>query len=154
MYTVLDKVVTISHGKAIIRGYEDTHDSQQAYQELIHYLQRSTKSIVETNDIISYIASDKLGDGTWKGKTQDFILNWLDKVRKYEKMVGLRDHFSYRVKRIMLENCVQNIADLRKVKAESDQHLARTGDELTFEQYKDLLISAAITYDQKFVKTR
>ena len=83
--------------KAIIRIYEPAFDSQQAYQDLIKYLQKSTKSIVETNDIISYIASAKLGDGTWKGKTEDFILNWLDKVRKYERMVGSGDHFSDKV---------------------------------------------------------
>jgi hypothetical protein len=50
----------------------------------------------------------------------------------------------------MLENAVYPHDALCQVKTDSDQHILHTGKVLTYNQYFDLLISAAITHDATF----
>jgi hypothetical protein len=41
--------------------------------------------------------------------------------------------------------------ELRGVKTQADQHKTRTGKELTYDQYVNLLLSGASAYDAQFV---
>ena len=56
-------------------------------------------------------------------------------------------HFSENQKKILLENAVASVAPLRAIKDQSDQHLSHNRQELTYEQYSNLLLSAATNYD-------
>lgn len=61
-----------------------------------------------------------------------YILHWQDQVRKYEKLVSTKDHLLDSLKRIMLENVIYNIPELRFVKIADDQHKAQSGTELMY----------------------
>jgi hypothetical protein len=50
----------------------------------------------------------------------------------------------------MLENAVHAIPDLRNVKSQAAQIQTLTGNTITYEEYSDLLVSAALTYDNQF----
>jgi hypothetical protein len=50
----------------------------------------------------------------------------------------------------MLQNAVHPIQELRAVKTQADQHKTQTGKELTYDQYLNLLLSAASAYDAQF----
>jgi hypothetical protein len=50
----------------------------------------------------------------------------------------------------MLENEVTKISELRSVKAQADQHRTQTGKALTYQQYCQLVLSAAQQYDGQF----
>jgi hypothetical protein len=60
------------------------------------------------------------------------------------------DHFSDGQKRTMLENTVGKVTELRAVKAQADQHKVHSGAKLSYDQYSDLLKSAAQAYDAIF----
>ena len=47
----------------------------------------------------------------------------------------------------MLQNAVQQIDDLRKVKTNADHEEAKGGTAITYKQYMTLLLSATMTYD-------
>ena len=91
-----------------------------------------------------------MGDGTWKGTTQSQILHWQNQVRLYEQLVNPKDHFAPSFKCTMLQNMVHPVAELRQVKDQADQHKTQTGKDLTYDQYCNLLISAAMNYDAQF----
>ena len=154
VYFVFKRKFQTSQGKAFVHVHERDYDAQNLYQELLAYHKRSTKGLITTSTILAYLMSAKLGNGTWKGTTQDFLLHWHDQLRQYENMVSPQDFLTNTVKRILLENAVHPVDDLRRVKAESDQHLSRTGRPLSFEQYQSLLTSAVITYDARFLHTK
>ncbi len=82
-----------------------------------------------------------------KLNTYSFILHWQDQVQLYEKQVPSRDHFSNGHKWVMLQNAVHAVMELRSVKNQADQHKAQTGMDLTYEQYCNLLLSAASAND-------
>jgi hypothetical protein len=50
----------------------------------------------------------------------------------------------------MSENTVSKVTELRAVKAQADQHKVHSGAKLSYDQYSDLLKSAAQAYDATF----
>ena len=154
LYAVLESKVLTDHGKAIIRQHDDDFDAQTVYRKLQEHHLRSTQATIDSSSILSYITSARLGNGEWRGSTTTFILHWQDQVRLYERQVELSDHFSDGQKRIMLENAVYPIAELRQVKINADLEKTRTKRDLTYSEYVSLLLSAAAAYDNQFKTKR
>jgi hypothetical protein len=50
----------------------------------------------------------------------------------------------------MLQNAVHPVQELRAVKTQADQHKTQAGKEFTYDQYVNLLLSAASAYDAQF----
>ena len=148
MYAVLEATVKTDNGKDIVRKQEDTFDAQRVYKELSDHHLTSTKAILDSSNILSYITSARLGNGEWKGTTAAFIIHWQNQVRLYERQIDATDHFSDTQKKVMLENCVQPIPELRQVKTNADIERAKTGTALTYAQYVSLLQAAATSFDE------
>ena len=127
MYAVLEDKVQTDQGKLIIRQHEDIYDAQSAYRDLLAHHKRSTKALMNSADILSYITSARLGSGEWKGSTENFIIHWKNQIWLYEHLVPDVDHFSNGQKRIMLENAVTNIDELRHVKISADLERTKSG---------------------------
>ena len=150
LYAVLESKVLTDKGKTIVREHEDTFDAQAVYQKLTEHHLRSTKAMIESSTILSYITSVRLGNGEWQGSTEAFVLHWQNQVRLYERQVPPSDHFSDGQKRTMLENAVAVIDELRQVKNNADLEKTKSGRTLTYDEYSNLLLSAAITYDEQY----
>jgi hypothetical protein len=136
-------------GKAIIRDYEHNYNAQNAYIKIKAYHLQSTKSKMEYSVFLSYITSARLGDGTWNGTTESFILNCQNQVRLYEKNVPPDDYFSDGQNLIMIQNAVNGINELRQDKITADNMSSTMGKALSYDQYILLILSAASeTVDQ------
>ena len=147
MYSVFEDKVLTNTGLTLVRKYEENFDAQNIYRGLLKHSKESTQANIDTAELLTYITSVKLHKITWKGTYYDFILHWCDKVRLYEQMVSHKDHFTLKVKKIMLQNTVAGIPSLRHVKTQSDHDRAHGRGELSFENYRTLLLSAASTHD-------
>ena len=150
VYAILESKVHTDRGKAIVREYEDTFDAQAVYKKLTEHHLKSTKAMIESSTILSYITSVQLGSGEWNGTTEGFITHWTNQVCLYECQVPSSDHFSDGQKRIMLENAVHPIAELHQVKNNADLQKTNSGRTLTYDEYLSLLLSAAAAYDNQF----
>jgi hypothetical protein len=151
VYAVLESKVLTDMGKSIVRDFEDSYDAQQVYKKLTEHHLKSTKAMIESSTILSYITSVRLGSGEWSGSTESFITHWNNQVRLYERQVSTGDHFSDGQKRVMLENAVAPIAELRQVKNNADLEKTKSGKSLTYEEYLSLLLSASAAYDSQFI---
>jgi hypothetical protein len=154
LYAVLEAKVLTDRGKAIIREHEADFNAQLVYKKLKDHHLKSTKAMIESSSILSYITSSRLGDGVWHGTTEGFITNWQNQVRLYEKHVPPTDYFSEGQKRIMLQNAVQSIEELRQVKNNADLMYAKSGTPLTYDEYSSLLLAAAAAHDEQFKPKR
>jgi hypothetical protein len=105
---------------------------------------------MESSVLLSYITSARLGDGTWNGTTKSFIINWQNQVHLYEKHVPPDDYFSDGQKRIMLQNAVNGIDELRQVKITADHMSSSSGKTMSYDEYITLLLSAASAHDDQF----
>ena len=149
MYAVLETKVETPKGKAIIRKHEPTYDAQRAYDELQQYHLSSVKASLSSTNILAYITSARISDGSWNGTTENFILNWQEQVRLYERLVPSADHLSDGAKRVLLQNAVHPLQELRQVKATAELLKAQTKKDVDYEGYVSLLLSAAMDYDSK-----
>ena len=75
-------------------------------------------------------------------------------IPQYDKLVASQDRISSNTKRTLLENAVHPFPPLRQVKTDSAQHVARTGNALTYDQYFSLLLSAANNHDAIYAQKR
>jgi hypothetical protein len=150
MYAVFDTVLLTDQGKAYVRQHTDTYDAQKVYKSLCDYSTKSTKATLDSTELLEYVTSAKLGDGTWRGSTHAFILNWQDQVRKYHDLVATNERFPDTIQRTMLKNAVHMIQDLRSVKSQAAQIQTSTGKAISYSDYSNLLVSSAVTYDKQF----
>ncbi len=150
VYAILEQKVMTDRGKGFVRDHEADYDAQKVYLKLVDHHLKSTKAMIDSSSVLSYITSVKLGSGMWNGTTEAFIINWENQVRLYERQVPMSDHFSDGQKRTMLENAVAPINELRQIKGNADLEKIKTGRSLTFSEYTSLLLSAAVAYDDIF----
>ena len=149
LYAVLEARVETAKGKSIIRRYEFTYDAQQAYADLTAHHLKSTKAALSSTKILEYITSAKIGDGSWHGTAENFVLNWQEQVRLYERLVPPIDQFSDGHKRIMLQTAVHPLQELRQVKATAELLRAHHGKDIDYDAYVSLLLSVCSDYDSK-----
>ena len=147
IYSVFEEKVLTNTGKALVRKYERSFDAQKIYKGLLAYSKESTQATIDTAELLQYISTVKLHKVAWKGTYHAFILHWCDKLRLYEDMVSVDDHFTHRIKRVMLQNAVAGVPSLNHVKTVSDHDKAHGKGELSYDSYVNLLLSAASTHD-------
>jgi hypothetical protein len=83
MYAVFERTLLSDKGKALVREHTLDYDAQRVYTELCAYALQSTKATIDSSNLLTYITSSRLSDGTWKSGTHAYILHWNDQVRKY-----------------------------------------------------------------------
>ena len=76
----------------------------------------STKANVVSSIILTYITTAEFVNDTWNGSSESFILHWQKQVSEYKNVVDIVDRCSNKIKRSMLENDVDGLAELRNVK--------------------------------------
>jgi len=135
------------YGKGLIRKYEGSNDAQNLFLELEQRALSSTSAIITASELLSYVTTATLGRNTWNGTTTSFVLHWEEQVRLYERYVDVHSQFSPEMKRTLLQNAVNGIADLRQVKLNADQLLQANGQTVTYDKYRDLLLNACARYD-------
>jgi len=146
VYAVLESKVQTDRGRALVRDYEETYDAQAAYAALKRHHLQSTRAQMDSSIILSYITTARFGDGTWRSTAESFVIHWQNQVRLYERISG--DTFPDKQKRVLLENAVHGVTELRQVKNNADLDTTKTGKALTYDQYCSVLLSACAGYDQ------
>ena len=116
MYAVFTKTLLTDQGKSFVQEESNTYNAQQVFGKLVTYYSKSTKSSMDASTILAYLTTATYGDGEWRGPSNGFILNWLDKMRNYESLIPTSDHFWDGAKRIMLENTTRDTVELQQVK--------------------------------------
>ncbi|MGL4349116.1 MAG: hypothetical protein ACRCT2_00790 [Plesiomonas shigelloides] len=150
MMAVFTTCVQTEYGKSLIRKYEGSNDAQGLFNELERHAQSSTTAILTAQELLAYITSATLGKNSWNSTTTSFVLHWEEQVRLYERYAGPHAHLSNAVKRTLLQNAVNGVPDLRQVKLNADQLLGATGHTTTYDNYRDLLLSACARYDAEW----
>ena len=120
MYAILSKTIFTDYGHKFVREHEQDFNTQQVYKKLTEHYLNSTKESMKHAESLSYLTSVKIGEGKWNGPSEDFIINWNNKLCLYEKQTNITDHFSEGQKIKMLMNSGNNNKELRQVKINSE----------------------------------
>jgi hypothetical protein len=82
---------------------------------------------------------------------ENFILNWQEQIRLYERLTLTTGHFSDEKKLTMLQTVVHPLQELHQVKATATLLKVHTQKDLDYDAYFSLLLSTASDYDSKHV---
>ena len=148
IHAVFDKALQTDRGKKHMREHEVDYDAQLAYKKLSAFCTKSTTTRISASTTLSCVTSAKIE--FCKGTAEAFILHWQDQICFYDTLVPTDSHFSEHQKRIILENAVDSVAPLHVIKDQSDQNFSHSGRELSYQQYSNLLLSAATNHIIQF----
>jgi hypothetical protein len=154
MYSVAQATLTNPKGQELVRRYEDTYDAQKIYQELEEYHSKSTIATQTASELLSYITSHRLGEDTWSGTTESYVVHWKDVVRQYHALIPVNQNLAEEQQLVMLQNAVHSTTELRAVKERAEHERVLNGTNLTLAQYCTLLQSACQQYNSAHRATR
>ena len=87
MYSVMQKFYKTSFAQLVVRKHAFTRNAQRVFEEVQNHAKRSTVGLANIGNIMSYISGTKLGpDSNWKGTTTDFIIHFMEQVRRYHEL--------------------------------------------------------------------
>jgi ABC-type enterochelin transport system ATPase subunit len=149
MYSVLERILQTDEGKVIVRSHNANRNAQSIYAEFLQVMTQSTEAMMDSGELLAYLTTAKISDGSWRGTTKTFVLNWIDKLRLYHELTPVADRLSENTQRTLLQNAVIGLNTLRQVQINSNLKQATHGTALMFAQKCTLLINLATGYDKQ-----
>ena len=89
MYAVFVEDIFSNKGKSLVRHYELHWDGHKIHSELLVHAETSIKASVDSTQLLTYIATANIGDGSCRGYTEDFILHWQEHIWNIIHMLKL-----------------------------------------------------------------
>jgi hypothetical protein len=108
MYDVFLTILRTSMGKHFVRTHDIQRDAQSVWKDYLNYMRTSTKADMEIEDLMTVITSFRM-TSAYRGTAQRFVVEWLDKIRKYEDLTPKTAHFPDVMKKAMLQNALNDI---------------------------------------------
>ena len=112
MFQVFHTKVHTDKGKELIRQHLKDFDAQEVFHQLKIHGDKSISAKIKASDLLTYITSSNIADGSWRGTTIGYITHWKEQIRLYHKKLEPGEFFSDDQKRTMLQNAVQQIPEL------------------------------------------
>ena len=147
MYAVFECTMLTDTGKTFIHKFEPTANAQAIYKAMVEYSQESAQASIDSSTILQYVTSTHIRDGSWCGTSRAFVLNWMDQIQLYQKLIDPRDHLQDGIKLVMLQNAVHDSKPLHNVKDTAIQREAVSKVKTTYQEYTNLLLAKCLTID-------
>jgi hypothetical protein len=152
MFAVFNRTVKTSAGMALVREHFEDSDAQSIWRNLVVHAKVSTQATLDSDSLLGYITSARLEH--WRGTSHNFVLNWLEQVRRYNSYVKVADKLPDGILYNILRNTVRSESSLANVQNTSEliratsASFGQNGDSIvSYEQYIGLLKSACTTLD-------
>ena len=134
-------------GKHFVRNHESTRNAQAIWSDYLTYMRTSSKADMQIEDLMMVLTSFRLTT-TYRGTSQKFIVDWLDKIRQYEDLTPTSAHFPDVMKKAMLQNALNDIKAFVDVKVSEQMDIAKGRGPIPYDQYVTLVQNVAGTYDK------
>jgi hypothetical protein len=116
LYAVLEAKVETTMGKSIIRQYKCMYDAQKAYEKLEEHHLTSNTAMFAANKIMEYLTTVRINDGLWHSSLENFLINWQEQFRHYERLVPAASHYKDEQKLAMLQVTIHPLHELQQAK--------------------------------------
>jgi hypothetical protein len=142
---VFEKTLLTDQGKAYVREYEKKSDAPQSiYRRISKYAIKSTKASRLANSVRAPLGVDLRLVSFCTGRTKYVSTRPKASQRNISRMA--RRDTCFRMQHTLFKSYMR----LTAVKTQADQHKTQSGKELTYDQYVNLLLSAASAYEAQF----
>jgi len=111
-------------------------------------MRKSTRADIAIEDLLGQITSKRLTT-THKGKTQQFILEWLELVCQYEDLTPLAANFQPVMKKAMLQHSLVGYKPFYDVKTAEDLEVKKGRAAIDYDAYIIVVHQVAANYDNR-----
>jgi hypothetical protein len=147
MYDVFNTVLKSPMGKHFVRNHENARDAQAVWKDYLHYMRTSTKADMQVEDLMTVLTSFRL-TSTYRGTSQKFIVDWLDKICQYKDLTPKSAHFPDVMRKAMLQNALNDVKACVDDKVSEQMDIAKGRGPIPYDQYVTLIQNVAGTYDK------
>ena len=148
MYDVFNDKLRTSMGLHYVRSYEGTSDAQAVWRDLENYMCTSTKAELDQEELMNLITSSRLTNN-YRGKTLTFVTDWLDYIRRHDKLTPLSSRMSDVTKKHMLQNALQHHDVFIKIKDQEMIDIARGLGSMSYIDYVNVVQKLAGRIDKQ-----
>ena len=146
MYAVLIKNLTLDQGQKLVRSH--VGDAQKIFSLLSQEMEKSTRADLDADDLMNYVITSRVNDGTWKGSLETYIIHWQEQVRKLHTL-GTRKFQESTLKKF-LQNALCVVDEFESVTITEDMTYIQQGQaKLTYAQYLEAVLAIAKRLDKK-----
>ena len=149
MYSVFNKCLLSDMGKTIVRKHLDNMNAQPVWEEFATHMTTSSKGQAEKHRLHTYVATTVL-DKSWKGTTEQFILNFNKQFRQLDEVSPPEESLPYTTRLTLLQTAVHNILELRMEETMAEfigLSSSTPGPTMGYDNYLPLLQNTCIRYD-------
>ena len=83
MYSVFIKTLLTDKGRELICLHESDFNAQAIFSALITFYTSNVVGQDKQSQLLSYLTTTRLGNGTWNGTTHAFVLHFQEQIRTY-----------------------------------------------------------------------
>ena len=134
MYSVIVGILMTSMGRHYVRLHEKDRDAQKVWRDYFNHMKTSSKAELDQEEFLTQLTCLRLSESN-KSEAQQFIVQWLSKLRQYEEMLPTASHFDGTLKKTLLQNALTPVKEFMDIKHTETLDLARGRDKLDFEAY-------------------
>ena len=152
MSVFVEKLLT-DHAQEMIKRYStERYAAQKVWEEVTKNAENSAAATNESSRLLEKITAMKWSQSTWSGTLEAYVRQWHSLMRQYEHLHG--EVFKDNGKISLIQVSCGTHPALRAVENTAIQLREANGSTpQTFEQYYQLLINAAQTYDTRTKST-
>ena len=121
-------------GKHFVRIHCESRDASSVWKQYDEYMRTSTRSQITSKDLLSELTSIKF-DVRSTQKDQEFVVEWLEKLRKYEDLTPMESNFSDSTKKTLLENSLGSYKTFKYITHSEVLSMAQGGVEIEYHNY-------------------
>jgi hypothetical protein len=154
MYSVWESKVKTDMGVSFVRSHEVDRDAQAVWRELVAHQTNSTTGRIARQNLMTHLTTYKFDASVWHGTYVSFIVNFQNKLREYERLTPVVDHYSDEMKRTLLMQYVSTIKELNAIKSQLEIEVIQGRPMPTFANYVVLVRSTASLLDQSNMTNR
>ena len=155
MYSVWESKIKTDMGISLVRSHEVDRDAQEVWRELVAHQTNSTTGRLARQHLMEHLTTHKFNPSVWHGSYLSYLVNFQNKLREYERLTPVADHYSDDMKRILLMQSVSTVKELDAIKNQLEIEVVQGRAMPTYNNYVNLVRSTASLLDQRqLAKTR
>jgi len=151
LYDVLLSKVKTTMGKHFMRMYKDTRDASSAWKAYDGYMRSSSIAKIKSNNLMKELTSLKFDPRT-STSSQKFIIDWLEKLERFEDFTPLSSHFPDEMKKTLLENALSGAKTFKDITTQETITLAQGGSSIPYMNYVTIVKKLAADFDDRSSK--
>ena len=151
MYLVVYLCFQTPNTKTFVLEHQHDRNAQKVIAKFIKFMKDSPRTSMEITRLTKYISTIRL-DGTWRGTSETFLLHYKEQLRLLDELVPPAERMCERLRRLFLEQAVQDVPFLRNItNTDEYQRVLTNKTSVNYEQYFNLLLVASQRYDYQSV---